>query len=171
MDEAGARKRSIGELKLRLARLDAAGDKAEFAKRLAGQQLLGVFEFFTFYNAQDQKDSGQVIAFVDEGVSRFPDRDYYLKEDAKSREIRARYLKHIEKIMRLAGESRARRGAAAETVLRLETVLARASLPLDDRRDTQKTFHPMDVAGLKALVPAFDWDAYFPRSASPRPRS
>ncbi|HEY4997890.1 MAG TPA: M13 family metallopeptidase, partial [Usitatibacter sp.] len=89
-----------------------------------------------------------------------PDRDYYLKEDDRSKEIRAKYVAHVERMFGLLGDApdSARRSAAA--VMAIETELARASLDKVDRRDPYKLFHKVDAAGLQALTPDFDWAAY-----------
>jgi predicted metalloendopeptidase len=90
-----------------------------------------------------------------------PDRDYYLNQDAKSREIRTKYRENIVKMMKIAGESAKEAASTADFVLKFETALAEHALPKDDRRDTAKLFHPMSFTELKALAPAFDWETYF----------
>ncbi|HEY4998234.1 MAG TPA: M13 family metallopeptidase N-terminal domain-containing protein, partial [Usitatibacter sp.] len=115
---------------------------------------------FGFGSNQDFADSAKVIAFATAGGLGLPDRDYYLKEDDRSKEIRAKYVAHVERMFGLLGDApeSARRNAA--TVMAIETELARASLDKVDRRDPYKLFHKVDAAGLQALTPGFDWAAY-----------
>jgi putative endopeptidase len=161
MDEKHAAKAALQDIRARLRGFDSPGDRKRTAVRIADLHRMGNGAFFFFYNDQDPKDSNQVIAFADRGGAGLPDRDYYLKEDSKSKEIRARYHDHIARDMELVGESTAKARSTADIVLRFETELARHSLPLDERRDKVKLYHPITLAVLKALTPAIDWDTYF----------
>src|SRR4029077_1142720 len=116
---------------------------------------------FAAGSAQDPDDSEHVIADVDQGGLSMPDRDYYTKDDAKSKETRQRYLQHIQKVFELIGDTPATAGKNAETVMRLETALAKASLTRVERRDPHKLVHKMKVAELAQLAPNFDWAAYY----------
>ena len=116
---------------------------------------------FAAGSTQDPDNSEQVIADVDQGGLGMPDRDYYLKDDAKSKETRERYLRHVQKVFQLIGENPAAAKQDAETVMRLETVLAKASMSRVDRRDPHKLVHKMKVADLSLLAPNFDWAAYY----------
>jgi endothelin-converting enzyme/putative endopeptidase len=90
-----------------------------------------------------------------------PDRDYYTKDDAKSKETRERYLQHVQKVFELSGDNPADAKKNAETVMRIETALAKASLTRVDRRDPHKLVHKMNVADLTKLAPNFDWTGYY----------
>ena len=116
--------------------------------------------FFGSGVEQDAKQSDkQIFALYAAGLG-LPDRDYYIKEDAKSKETRARYQEHVQNMLGLAGDAQhAEAGAAA--VLRIETALAKASLSRVDRRDPYKIYHRTDPGKLKTLVPGFDWSGYF----------
>jgi putative endopeptidase len=109
----------------------------------------------------DAKDPDHYMVEVFQGGLGLPDRDYYLKDDAKSKETRARYLEHIQKVFQLIGESPAMAKQDAETVMRLETAMAKASMSRVDRRDPHKLVHKMKVADLSQLAPNLDWPAYF----------
>jgi endothelin-converting enzyme/putative endopeptidase len=116
--------------------------------------------FFGFGANQDFGDSSRVIAFATAGGLGLPDRDSYLKEDAKSKEIRAKYLKHVANTFELLGDSSAQATEEAARVMAIETQLAKASLSRVDKRDPYKLFHKVDAKGLQALTPGFDWHAY-----------
>ena len=110
---------------------------------------------------QDAKDSTQQIFAIYAGGLGLPDRDYYLKDDDKSKETRAKYVEHVAKMLELSGDTpeSAKTGAAA--VMRIETALAKASLTRVERRDPYKIYHHTVPSKLKSLVPAFDWEGYF----------
>ncbi len=116
---------------------------------------------FAAGSTQDPDNSEQVIAEVDQGGLGMPDRDYYIKDDAKSKETRERYLQHVQNIFRLLGDSEAAAKQNAATILRIETALAQASLTRVERRDPHKLVHKMKVADLAQLAPNFDWPLYY----------
>jgi len=117
--------------------------------------------FFAGGSAQDPDNSEQVIADVDQGGLGMPDRDYYTKDDAKSKETRQRYVEHIEKVFELMGDSPGLAREKADTILRIETALAEASLTRVERRNPHNLVHKMTVADLAKLAPNFDWSEYY----------
>lgn len=144
-----------------LARIDALKSRPELVATLVTlhHKLPGSY-FFDAGTDQDAVDSATVIVRVDVGGLGLPDRDYYVKTDPKSVEIRNQYVAYIEKLLVLAGEAPAKAKAASADILRIETTLARASLTRVDRRDPHKTYHPMSVHELSGLAPAIDWPSY-----------
>jgi len=122
---------------------------------------------FSAGSAQDPDDSEQVIADVDQGGLGMPDRDYYTKDDAKSRETREHYVQHVQKVFQLIGDSPAAAAKNAETVMRLETAMAKASLTRVERRDPHKLVHKMKLVDLKQLAPGFDWPAFYREAQYP----
>jgi len=125
------------------------------------QHVQGSGLFFGTGAGQDAQDATKVIAIVDAGGLGLPDRDYYLKKDAKSVETRQKYVAHVTKMFELLGDSPAAAKAEAATVMRIETSLARASLTKVERRDPHKTYHRYTLKTLPKVAPAFDWNAYF----------
>ena len=162
MDEATVEKLGAKPLQPDLSRIDAMKSKHELA-RVLGQLHLATANpglFFGFGSNQDFADSTSVIAFATGGGLGLPDRDYYIKDDDKSKDIRAKYLAHVTKTFALLGDTPvvARRNAAK--VMEIETALAKSSLTRVEKRDPYKIFHKMDRLGLLALAPDFDWDGY-----------
>jgi len=117
--------------------------------------------FFGSGTEQDAVDSDSMIAGVGAGGLGLPDRDYYLKTDAKSVKIRHQYVAFIEQLLALTGEPAAQTQLDAAAVLRIETALARASLTRVQERDPHAIYHMMPVAKLALLTPAIDWTNYF----------
>lgn len=115
---------------------------------------------FGFGANQDPGDATQVIAFATAGGLGLPDRDYYLKDDARSLELREKYRAHVTRVFGLLGEPAERAANDAATVLRFETALAQASLTRVERRDPHKLYHRVTLAELRRRMPAFRWDDY-----------
>src|SRR5438552_2432157 len=86
----------------------------------AAAQATGAQAFFAFGSQQDFKDARQVIGGADQGGLGLPDRDYYLKDDERTRELRALYQDHIEKMLALAGASDAEAKKHARISLEVE---------------------------------------------------
>ena len=162
MDEAAVEKLGAGPLKPGLAAIDALKSKKELAALLAREHLRTSGEglLFGFGSDQDFADSSQVIAFAVAGGLGLPDRDYYTKTDAKSEEIRQKYVAHVEKMLQLIGDAPPVAKKEAQTIMQIETALAKASLTRVEQRDPHNLFHKMDLKQLKALTPSFDWDTY-----------
>ena len=102
---------------------DVRGLEAE----IAHLQSMGVDALFGVDSTQDFKDSTQVTGEVDQGGLGLPDRDYYTRNDAKSKDLRDEYLKHVTKMFALMGDPPDTADAEAQTVMDLETQLAKAS--------------------------------------------
>ncbi|HYL75117.1 MAG TPA: M13 family metallopeptidase [Bryobacteraceae bacterium] len=169
MDEAAVEKAGAAPLKPGLDAIAAIKSLRDLPAFLAHQHL-GLNDghmLFGFGSNQDFADSSKVIAFANAGGLGLPDRDYYTKTDAKSRETRQKYLAHVAKMFELLGERPAAAKLHAATVMAIETALAKASLTRVEQRDPYKLFHKMTGAQLQALTPAFLWQAYFETAKAP----
>jgi len=149
---------------LRLAEIKGAVD---LQAEVAHLQETGIGAMFRFASRQDARDSTQVIANASQGGLGLPERDYYLREDEKSKKLRDDYGKHMVKMFELLGDPADRSAAEAGTVLTIETSLAKASMSNVDLRDPNKTYHRMKLAELQALTPSFSWAAYFKATGHP----
>ena len=109
---------------------------------------------------QDMKDSEKYVIYVCQGGLGMPDRDYYLKNDAESLRVRTAYEKHIARVGALMGKSRDTRRRDSETIMRLETILARHSMTKEDLRDVDKVYHKMSVTKLNQLTSNIDWNSF-----------
>jgi endothelin-converting enzyme/putative endopeptidase len=160
MDESAIEKAGTAPLNDDLAAIDAMKSKQDLAPVLIRLHRRGVTGLFTLGSTQDFKDATQVIAEVDEGGMALPDRDYYLKTDAKSVELRKHYQQHIQKMFELAGDPAPQATAQAKTIVAIETALAKGALDRVSRRDPEKVYHRMSSKDLAGLTPGFGWDAY-----------
>ncbi|WP_339863493.1 M13 family metallopeptidase [Paremcibacter congregatus] len=141
------------------ADVDALSDDKALVAYFATSIRAGFGAPFNFYIDGDAKDPTKYAMYTSQSGLGLPDREYYLKEDDESADIRSKYVAHIEKMLALAGVENAAENAAA--IMALETKIATAHWKKEDNRDTVKTYNVRDRAGLKAMMPDFDWDGYF----------
>jgi putative endopeptidase len=163
MDDGSREKAGASPLRADLAKIAALKSLRDLAVFLGEADLTTVGNelLFGFGSSQDYADSSRVIGFLTAGGLGLPDRDYYVKTDAKSIEIRQRYAEHVQQMLELAGEPAPQAKTDAQTVMEIETALAKASLTRVDQRDPHKLFHPYTLAKLQKLTPAFPWKVYF----------
>jgi endothelin-converting enzyme/putative endopeptidase len=167
MDETRINERGTEPLNPELARIAAIKTKADLSLEIARLHSIGVNVLFNLASGQDFKDSTEVIAQADQAGLGLPERDYYFKEDDKSKEIRREYVKHIASMFRLLGSSAAEADAKAEAAMRFETALAKGSLDVTSRRDPTKVYHRMPLSQLETLDPSFDWPVYLKEVKAP----
>jgi endothelin-converting enzyme/putative endopeptidase len=169
MDQTAVENTGIAPLKPGLAAIAALHSLRDLPAYLGRQHLemAGNGMLFGFGSNQDFEDSSRVIAFADAGGLGLPDRDYYTKTDAKSVETRQKYAEHVQRMFELLGEAPSPAKRHAQTVLDIETELAKASLTRVEKRDPYKLFHKMTPAQLQALTPSFRWAAYFKADQAP----
>ncbi len=160
MDEKRAEELGAGPLKPELSRIAAIKNLKELSGETARLQHHGVNVLFRMDSGQDDKDATLVIAAFRQGGLGLPDRDYYLKDDAKSKAIRDAYVKHVAKVFGLLGDPAERAASKAQTVLGIETALAKISMPRVEMRDPEKVYHPMALSGLEKIAPNFGWQTY-----------
>jgi putative endopeptidase len=169
IDESAIETRGVAAIQPQLeaaARLKSVHDIASLVAQLQlhfDRPLL-----FGAGSDQDPDNSEQVIASLDQGGLGLPDRDYYTKDDAKSKETRERYVQHVEKVFELLGDNPETAKNNAQTLMRMETSLANASLTQVERRDPYKLKNKMDLAALQKLTPNFDWKIYYAQLQYPK---
>ncbi len=167
MDEATIEAKGTAPLQPDFERIAALSDRAALAPLVGRLHLMGVNALFSIVSLQDFKDATKVLAFADQAGLGLPDRDYYLKDDAKSVEQRTLYVEHLKNVFGLLGEPADRAAADAAAVMSFETTLAKAALDLVSRRNPQNIYHRLNPKELQALTPHFSWDAYFKAIAAP----
>ena len=163
MDTDTIERAGISPLKPDLERVANLRDKKALAALVGDihQRVVSNMVFFSSGVQQDARDATKQIAVIDYGGMGLPDRDYYLKTDAKSVETREKYVEHITRMFMLLGEPTPQAKTDAATVMRIETALAKASLTKVDRRDPYKIYHRETLGSLPKIAPAFNWPAYF----------
>ena len=162
MDEKAIDAKGAAPLKSALdqiAKIQSKNDLADVAAAMVHHNVL-----FRFGSIQDYRDANQVIADVDQGGLGLPDRDYYTKDDDKSQELRKQYLAHVQRMFELLGDKPDTAASEAQTVMRIETALAKGSMTRVERRDPKSLDHKMASADLEKLSPGSTGVFISPRS-------
>ncbi len=167
MDERAIEAAGLEPLRANLKRIDDIAtmeDLADFLARLHPQDLsiyFGQSALFSFDAEQDAKNSTETIAAVDQGGLGLPERDYYLKADTRSEQMRKDYAAHVQKMFQLLGNTPEAAAASAQVVVRIETALAKGEMTSVARRDPAAIYHRMTRVELADLAPSFPWESYF----------
>lgn len=159
MDEDASRE--METLREQLGEIREVGAPEDLARTVARLHEKGVGVFFVFRSVPDYEDAQDVIGLADQGGLGLPDRDYYLRDDERSRALLEAYRAHIGRMFVLAGVEEERATANADTVLSIEAELAQSSMSRVDRRDPYKVYNRLDRKGLEERAPHFRWDVYF----------
>ena len=144
-----------------LARITDVKDRKELSKLIAEMTRQGFQPYFGVYIGADDMNSSMNLLQTYQGGLGLGDRDYYLKEDDHSREIRTKYQQHIAKMFMLAGYTDKEAEQAATDVMAIETRLAQAAYEKVKLRDPHANYHKMTLEELKKEIPGIDWEVYF----------
>ncbi|MBX7041367.1 MAG: M13 family metallopeptidase [Ignavibacteria bacterium] len=144
-----------------LARIDAISTKADVMNVFTDMKKAGTGGLFSMWAGQDDRNSENVILQLYQSGLGMPDRDYYLKDDAKSVELREKYRKFIENMFVNTGQDRISASEISNRVLALETRLAKAMMSRVEMRQAEATYHLMSLDEVKAMMPDFAWDMLF----------
>jgi predicted metalloendopeptidase len=168
MDEKTVDAKGIAPLKPELDRIAAVQDKSALIDEIAHLRIVGGTSLFRFHSNPDLHNADLVIAYIDQGGLSLPDRDYYLKEDnPKMKAMREHLVEYITQSFTLAGQTPRQAADSAQTVLRIETALAKASMDRTARRDPKNQDHKMTRDEAVALGPNFHLNRYFTAVGAP----
>ena len=165
MDEKTIDGKGTEPLQPQLDRITQLSSKAEIAGVAAA--MIDDNVLFGFDSTQDYRDASQVIAEADQGGLGLPDRDYYVKEDAKSVDLRKAYVAHVQKMFELLGDKPDAAATEAQAVMRIETALAKGSMTRVERRDPKNLDHKMTSVEFEKISPDFQWHVYFTKVGLP----
>ncbi len=155
-------KKGLKPLEPALSRIAALKDTHKLATLMGELDAAGsAAPLFRFGVGQDEKDSSKQIAEIGQGGLSLPDRDYYIVDNARFKEIRQQYVEHVTKMFTLAGDTPEQAAKEAAAVMEIETALAKASTSRTDMRDPEKRYHIYTVADFQKLAPDFDYSVYF----------
>jgi putative endopeptidase len=171
MDESGIESSGTRDVKAELERIAQMANKSQLADQVAHihQAVPGAWQgddnqtraaLLGFGQQQDFDDATKVVAAIDQGGLGLPNRDFYIKDDAKSKEIRSQYEAHISKMLALSGESPEQAAADAKTIIAIETAMAQAQMDNVARRDPKNLNNKMSLEQVQALTPSFEWKHY-----------
>ena len=164
MDSVKLNKEGAAPIKPELEKIGAIKDKAEIYPLIVEMQKRGMYPYFILYVSADDMNSNENMVHTMQGGLGMGERDYYLEDDAQTKEIRDKYQQHVSKMFQLAGYDEATARKAVKAVMNIETRLAKAARSQVELRDPHANYNKMDRATLKKNFPTFAWDVYFTTS-------
>ena len=167
MDEPGIEKAGTAPIAPWLAEIDQVSDVASLFAITGKLQRAGAGALFGAGPLPDFKNPELEILFLVQGGLGMPERDYYVSEDPKKKELLVQYEKHIARMLGLLGEPAEKAAAHARAVVAFETELARASRTNTEMRQIEKLYHRVDPAGLREVAPGLPWNRFFAATGFP----
>lgn len=161
MDSVKLNADGVSPIKAELDMLASVKDKAEISKLIAELNRKGLGVYFQTYIGADIMDSKSNLIQTYQGGISLGEKEYYIDDDAHTKEIRDKYKEHIVKMFELAGFPEAEAKKKMEAVMNIETRIAKASFSAVEQRDPQANYHKMTLAELKKQIPGINWDEYF----------
>lgn len=161
MNEDTIQRAGVGVLKSEFDQINAIRNTGDLAFIIGHLHQNGVSALFQLTSETDFKNTGQVIAKADQGGLSLPDRDYYLKTDARSVETQKAFVEHLAAMFKLLGDAPEQAQAEAQAVMTIETALARGSMEITLRREPANVYHKLTVKDWQALNPGFSIKKYF----------
>ena len=161
LDTVARNKAGIAPLKPYLAKINAVKNTKDLEALLIEMEPFGGIGFFGAGVGTDAKNSNRNVINLGPGGVGLPDRDYYVSDDADSKEKRAKYVLHVAKMLQFLGDKPAVAKVNAEKILTLETEMSKPRLDRVERRDRRKSYNPMTLAELSKLTPSINWNTYF----------
>ena len=152
------------------AKVQSINTKEELLETLAYLHVLGVSGLWGTVVDQDSKDSTKYILHLWQGGLGMPERDYYLLDTPEQKRVRDAYKQHIKNMLKLTNHKSQTIQKIVDTIMRIETKLAEASMKKEDTRDADKTYHKKSVAQLQVLSPVVDWKKYFAQTGAEKAR-
>src|ERR1700693_567759 len=170
-DEKQRNATALSTLQTQLKRIEAVSSKSQFADVVAElhRSIPGAWNpadpetyapLFGFGAQPDFHDTGHVIGQFDQGGMPLPGREFYLNDDAKSVEIRTKYVSHIARMLELSGVPPAQSKTDADVVLRMETAMAKSAMEIVKRRDPKNLDNEMSLDAVQKLTPSFNFARY-----------
>jgi putative endopeptidase len=150
--------KGITPLQPELDRIDSISDHADLAVYFAETTKRNLDAPFGFGQVADFKNPKEYMIYAAQSGLGLPEREYYLKDDATSEELRQKYVAHIERMYDLAGFADG--AAAAATIMALETRLAEQNMSKEDTRNWSANYNKVAVEELPEIMPNFNWDGF-----------
>ena len=160
MDEDGIEKEGIQPIVVLLQKIGKVRDRFTFMTMVGTLHGMGVPVLFRVSSDGDYKEPSRTIAYFTQGGLGLPDRDYYVKDDAKSKETLEAYRAHVKRMFELSGQPASLAATSANEVVAFETELATVQLPRAELRNPETRYNKIDLAGLRALERDIPWDTF-----------
>ena len=167
MNEPAIKRAGLAAVRDLLDRATHVGKREELPALLGWLQRRGVRAGLGVRVLPDAFASTRNIVHLAQGGLGLPDRDYYLKDDEKSRALQEKYRAYLAAMFVLLGDEHPAAEAAAKTVYDIEHALATASMTRVEQRDPYKVNNPTTRAQLDTVAPGFDWSAFLREIGAP----
>lgn len=161
MDSAKLNAEGVAPIKAELEKIAAISDRKVLSAFIAEMHRDGFGPFFGMYVGADDMNSSMNIAQLYQGGLSLGQRDYYVENDDRTKEIRAKFEEHVAKMFQLAGFTAEEAQKVAADVMKVETRLAEGSKSMVELRDPHANYNKITVAQLQKEVPGIDWNTYF----------
>lgn len=160
MDTVARNKAGINPIKPYLAKINAVKNIGDLQKLMIEMAPYGGIGFFGVGVGADAKDSNRNVLNLGPGTLGLPDKDYYVSDDADSKEKREKYKAHVARMLQFLGTKPDKAKQEAESILAFETSMSKPRLDRVERRDRRKTYNPKAISELSALTPSIKWNEY-----------
>lgn len=160
MDTVARNKAGINPIKPYLAKINAVKNISDLQKLMIEMAPYGGIGFFGVGVGADAKDSNRNVLNLGPGTLGLPDKDYYVSDDADSKEKREKYKAHVARMLQFLGTKPDKAKQEAESILAFETSMSKPRLDRVERRDRRKTYNPKAISELSALTPSIKWNEY-----------
>ena len=160
MNEAAIEKAGISPLKPIFKEIAKMKTSKDVSNEIAAMHNTGIGMVFGFGSGQDLKNSSQVIANAGQGGTSLPNKDYYTKQDDKSKETRAKFVEYVTNMFKLMGDKPAVAAANAKTVMEMQTRLANAGLAPVELRIPENRYNKIALTEAQKITPDFSWTDY-----------
>lgn len=161
MDTSNIEAQGAAPLQPIFKEIDEIGNKEDLMRLVAKLQSQSISPMFFIFSDADQKNSEMVVAYLYQGGLGMPDRDYYMKEDQRSKEIQDAYQIHLQKMLVLAGIDESSAKSDADLVYTIEKRLASVSMTRLEQRDPLKVYNKLNAESLQKIAPEINWAGHF----------
>ena len=163
MDTVAIEKLNYDPIKPILERIGKIADLNGVISEVVYERTHGEADpLFRFGVGPDDKHPNRNIANLNQGGTSLPDRDNYLKSDARSIKIQDAYKQYIVNLFTLTGLSHDEAVKNAETIFNIEKTLAKAQLSRVAMRDPNVTYNKYSVADFSKTTPHLNWVELMP---------
>lgn len=164
MDTITIEKKGFSPVKDDYTRAGSVQNSQDVLNEIVYQRTNGVGSpLFGFFVGQDRKRPQVMVAQLSQGGTSMPDRDYYLKNDARSTRIQGAFKNYMTTLFTLAGETETAAKEKAEIIYNIEKRLAKAQMSRVEMRDPYKTYNKFTIADFAKTSPAFNWSSTLER--------
>ena len=169
MDSMAIEKAGIAPLKPYLDRINNIKNYAGLLDEIATEYAEGNGGIWGLFARPDAKDAKTIVAYLSQGGTRLPDRDYYLKDDERFKKVRMAYETHIFNVFKLLGDNDTKAKQAVVDIMKMEKAFALAQQSRVERRDPDKIYNKMTVADLEKICPQMNWDVFLKKTGAVSP--